>query len=103
MLNSIAGIIFIIAAIWGVIYTLYNKKHMPFSVFGLQKEKYQVINKERFNNVMLTQSICLSMCFGLIGFLCMFINEIVIPTLACLNIFIQILFAIKAKKSIEIK
>ena len=60
MLYTIVGSIFIIMAILGGIYTLNNKNDMPFSVGGLQKVKYQVIDNEKFNSVMVTQSIFIS-------------------------------------------
>lgn len=76
---------------------------MPFSVFGLQKEKYQVINNEKFNSIMLTQSIFTSIWILLTGVLCMIIKEPVILALPSWGIFINIIFSKKAKKSINTK
>lgn len=59
LIYIIVGVIFILVAILRGIFTLKNKDDMPFSVFGLRKEKYQVINNEKFNSIMLIQSIVL--------------------------------------------
>lgn len=103
MLYTIVGSIFIIMAIGGGIHTLNNKNDMPFSVGGLQKVKYQVIDNEKFNSVMVTQSIFTYIWILLSGILCMFIKEIVIFALPSWGIFIRIIFSEKAKKCIEIK
>ena len=103
MLYTIVGSIFIIMAICGAIYTLNNKNDMPFSVGGLQKVKYHVIDNEKFNSVMVTQSIFTCIWILLSGVLCMFIKETVIFVLPSWGIFIGIIFSKKAKKCIEMK
>lgn len=101
MLYNIVGAIFIILAIGGGIYTLNNRNDMPFSVVGLKKEKYQVIDNEKFNSIMLTQSIFVLIWVLLTGALCMFIKETVILALPSWGIFIMIIFSEKAKKCIK--
>lgn len=103
MLYTIVGSIFIIMAIGGGIYTLNSKNDMPFSVGGLQKAKYKVIDNEKFNSVMVTQSILTSIWILLSGVLCMFIKETVMFALPSWGIFIRLIFSKKAKKCIEIK
>ena len=103
MIYNIVSVTFIIVAILRGIFTLKNKDDMPFSVFGLRKEKYQVINNEKFNSIMLIQSIFLCIWLLLIAILCMFIKEVIILTLPGWGIFIEIIFSKKAKNYIEIK
>jgi len=103
MLYNILGVIFIILAIRGVIFTLNNKNNMPLSVYGLQKEKYQVIDKNKFNRIMVTQSIFLSIYILLTGVLCIISKELACIILPALSIYINIIFSKKAKKYIKTK
>jgi len=71
-------------------------------MFALQKEKYQVIDKESFNSIMLTQSIVISLWLLLIGILCMIIKGKIFIVLTSCSILINIIFSKKAKKYIKI-
>ena len=101
MLYNILGLIFIILAIWGGIFTLNNKNNMPLSVYGLQKEKYEVIDKNKFNSIMVTQSIFLSIYISLTGILCMLSKQPACIILPAFTIYINIIFSKKAKKYIK--
>lgn len=104
MLYNIAGVIFIIIAIWGGIYTYKNKNDMPFSAFGLQKEKYQVINNIKFNRLMLTQSIVESLWYILTALFCVIIKDVlIIVCFPSVNIFILLIFRKISKKYIKKK
>lgn len=101
VIYNITGTIFITFAIWGGIYTLNNKNNMPFSVFGLQKETYQIIDNKKFNSIMLTQSIFISVWLLFTGVLCLFIDEALFMSLPSWSIFLMIIFSKKAKKCIK--
>lgn len=100
MLYNIMGVLFILGGLWGSIFTIKNKTHMPRSVFALHNDKYKVVNKEKFNNLMIIQSFTVSMWFLLAGILCMFKKEPFAMLLPSFNVFINIIFSKRAKRYI---
>ncbi|WP_125461027.1 hypothetical protein [Clostridium taeniosporum] len=103
MFFNIVGIILVIVGIGGIIFTLNNKNYMAHNVLGLRKEQYEVINKDRFNNIMVNQSIIQFIWILLIGVLYFISKSKENLGLVSLNIFPTIIFSKKAKKYIRIK
>lgn len=76
---------------------------MPFSMFAVQKENYEIINNHDFNNIMFTQNIVISLWLLLIGVLCLFFKCKGFIFLSACVIFINIIFSKKASKYIKEK
>lgn len=103
MLYNVLGTIYIGLSVWGGIFILRNKKDMPFDVYRLKKENYIIIDKDRFNSIMLKQSLVLFIWILFSGSLCIFSKMeigIVLPTF---SIFVNMIFAEQAKKYIKSK
>lgn len=103
MLYNILGMIYIGVSVFLGIFTLMKKKDMPFDVYNLKKENYLVTDKNKFNNIMIKQNLVLSIWILLAGVICIYLKMgigIVIPSF---SIFINMIFAGKAKKYIKSK
>lgn len=99
----IGGVVIIILAIWIGLFTLNNVNNMPYSIFGLNKENYEVIDKRKFNKIMVTQNTFVCIWFLLVGVLSIIFRESKVFTLLPLYFFIDIIFSKVAKKYINIK
>jgi hypothetical protein len=62
MFFYIIALIPLIIGVYGLIFTCRNKNNMPFGLFGVNQKNYEVINKKEFNNVMIKQSLFISLC-----------------------------------------
>jgi hypothetical protein len=99
----IIALIPLILGIYGLIFTFRNKNNMPFGLFGVQQKNYEVIKKKEFNNVMIKQSLFVSLY---IIFISIFIFIRKSPkTLMYLSLIpaIQLLFTVISKKYLEDK
>ena len=103
MLYNILGVIYIIVAIWEGLFILNNKKDMPFDVYRLKKENYQVIDKDKFNTIMVKQNIFLFIWILSSGILCIFCKIEICIALPAFSIFINRIFSEKAKKYLKAK
>ncbi|MDR3598027.1 hypothetical protein [Clostridium sp.] len=97
------GIVCFILGIWQIIFTLNNKNDMPHYVQGLKKEKYEVIDKDKFNNIMVTQSIVQVILILLTGVLYVISKNLECCVLASGSIFPNIIFSIKVRKYIKVE
>ncbi|ERK30079.1 hypothetical protein [Clostridium intestinale] len=100
---QIAGIIFVLVACLGGIFVFKNRKNMPKAINGLRREKYEIIDEVKLNNVMIWQSISASLCSLLIGVACIFVsNRIVIMMATWILIGSILFFNYRARKHIKI-
>lgn len=103
MIYIIGGVVIIILAICIGLFTLNNVNNMPYSIFGLNKENYEVIDKRKFNKIMVTQSTLVCIWFLLVGVLSIIFREAEVFTLVPFYFLIDIFFSRVAKKYISIK
>lgn len=103
MLRIILGIVCIIGAIYGGIYTFNNRSNMPSLVRGLNEENYEVTDKTTFNKIMIIKNTleCIWILFS--GVLCIIYNSPSVVALPSLYFIIDIIFSKIAKKCINIK
>lgn len=70
MASTILGTAYILGAIYVAIYIFKNRNNMPCSVQGLNKESYRVVNKLKFNKIMIIQDTLACALVFLSGVLC---------------------------------
>lgn len=99
----IGGVVIIILAIGIGLFTLHNVNNMPYSLFGLNKENYEVIDKRQFNKFMVIGNTLVCIWFLLVGVLSIIFMESKVFTLLPLYILIDIIVSKVAKKYINIK
>lgn len=103
MLYNILGIIYIGVSIWLGIYILRKKKDMPFDVYRLKKENCIVMDKEKFNSIMIKQNLVLVIWILLSGVIYIYLKIEIGIILPAFSIFINMIFAAQAKKYIKSK
>lgn len=103
MMYTTVGIILIIVAIVGGVFTIKSRKNMPTSIFGLTKEQYDVIDKENFNKVMGIQAITLCFFVLLAGVLLISFKDPSYFLVPALSIFVEMIFSKIAKRYIRVK
>jgi hypothetical protein len=103
MLYNILGIIYIGVSVWLGIFILRKKKNMPFDVYRLKKENYLVIDKDKFNSIMIKQNLSLLIWILLSGVICIYLKMEIGIILPAFSIFVNMIFAVKAKKYIKSK
>lgn len=98
----IIGIIFVLLGIWGGVFTIRNSKNMPPSVFGISRAKYQIVNKEKFNNVMIKQGYTFSIYCIVLGSFFIFTGNFESISLASTIIFTNVIYRFISKRYIKI-
>ncbi|GAA0738698.1 hypothetical protein [Clostridium oceanicum] len=103
MTYNIFGGTFIVLGVIGIILILTDKTGKTFNVYGLKKEQYRVVDKEKFNSLMFKSGICSFTWILVVGLLCVITKELGLAGLGAISIFINMIFSKKAKKHIKIK
>lgn len=67
MIQTILGIIFLLLGIWGLIFVIMYRKNMPISLFGVSEDKYEVINKDKINTIMIIECLTISIYIILVS------------------------------------
>lgn len=99
----VVGVIYILAGIVGLTYVVKNSENMEPSVFGMQPDKYQVINKKKFNRLMVVQSILIvSFFFAMATMAILYEKPIVIVMFPCM-ILINIVMGMFARTHVASK
>ncbi|QLY78546.1 hypothetical protein [Clostridium intestinale] len=79
---KIIGIIFIGVACLGLFLVFKNKRNMPQFIRGLRRDRYEIIDEEKFNNIMIVQSISTSLWCLTIGVSALFkLSRTILTTL----------------------
>ena len=101
MVESIFEIIVFTLGVWGMIFTIKNRRNMPGGLYGISQNKYEIINKDKFNYILCRRSYTLSIYFVFIGIIAILTKSFIPITFAGISPVIILLFNIKAKKYVK--
>lgn len=96
----IVGILYIVAGIFGLSYVVKSSDDMLPSVFGLQVDSYKIINKKKFNNLMVLQSVLIAAFFLLMAVFVLAYEKPILIIFAPGMILINIIISPLSKKYI---
>ena len=98
MVESIFQIIVFSLGVWGMIFTIKNRRNMPGGLYGISQHKYEIINKDKFNYILCRRSYALSIYLIFIAIITKYFLPIIFVGLSPIII---LAFNIKAKKYVK--
>ncbi|PRR81196.1 hypothetical protein [Clostridium vincentii] len=101
MVEIIFQIIVFSLGVWGMIFTIKNRRTMPGGLYGILQNKYEIINKDKLNSILCMRSYALSIYFIFISIIAILTKNFLPIVFLGLTPIIFVAFNIKAKKYVK--